>query len=637
MTKFLEAAIAYAKRGWYVFPCAPNAKRPQTPNGAHAATLDEATIRSWWARWPDANVAIATDPSGLVVYDVDISDGKAGRISHDQIADRLDVSLSARTRSGGLHIYYSAPPGGVARRIGIAPEGVTAKAGESGLDLLTHGYVLAPPSIVSGGAYAWYDDYTTEQIAPLPEILVRAARAPAPSQKSDDPDSEIGEGGRNAALFKIACTYRNAGLSETALRAALHADNQARCNPPLPNAEVDLIVRSAIDRAEFDRVGAHEKIVDWITSEDSDDAERSEHAGLLDDLLIGISSRKPAEPVVTYATGFDELDKLLGGGVQTRGVTVVMGAPAAGKSALALSFARYFATMRESYQPPPVLVVSTELESYECTARIASPLLDTPWRDIVRGVPTKAPLHTVVADLPIYVLDTSKITTNPSLLIAQLNKITSALHERHEQPPIVIVDYLQDLCWNVPDGATRQKVGEIVTALRVLSQAAPCAVLTISSVSRAGYGASLEAIRSQDDPLAYLPLAKETGNIEYAAAAVCYVDVPSVGYPRRGRIAVAKSRAGSAGFVGVEFDPPLGVFRACDLPAPGSHVDNDMDQAKSLIIQDVTTRPGIYTRELLVSKHTNIKSHYVKAACASLIEDEKIKLIKTLLFPVVTI
>jgi len=39
------------------------------PNGVLDASNDEAQIRTWWAAKPDANVAIACDPSGLSVVD----------------------------------------------------------------------------------------------------------------------------------------------------------------------------------------------------------------------------------------------------------------------------------------------------------------------------------------------------------------------------------------------------------------------------------------------------------------------------------------------------------------------------------------------------------------------------------------
>src|SRR5713226_1159337 len=88
----LDAALDYARRGWFVFPvfeptdggrctcnrsdCDSPAKHPRTRNGFKAATTDELQIRQWWGRWPQANVGIATGVnSDLVVIDIDPRNG----------------------------------------------------------------------------------------------------------------------------------------------------------------------------------------------------------------------------------------------------------------------------------------------------------------------------------------------------------------------------------------------------------------------------------------------------------------------------------------------------------------------------------------------------------------------------------
>src|SRR5206468_9742277 len=81
--KWLTMPLAYAGRGWLVFPvhsirggwctcgrasCDNVAKHPRTEHGVLNASVDAQTIRVWWSRWPGANVAIATGaPSKLLV------------------------------------------------------------------------------------------------------------------------------------------------------------------------------------------------------------------------------------------------------------------------------------------------------------------------------------------------------------------------------------------------------------------------------------------------------------------------------------------------------------------------------------------------------------------------------------------
>src|SRR5579859_4487703 len=67
----LSQAMAYARRGWPVFPCQPGAKMPATRHGFRDATTDPQQIRWWWDRQPAANVAIATGAPGPDVLDVD--------------------------------------------------------------------------------------------------------------------------------------------------------------------------------------------------------------------------------------------------------------------------------------------------------------------------------------------------------------------------------------------------------------------------------------------------------------------------------------------------------------------------------------------------------------------------------------
>src|SRR5829696_4587689 len=84
----LDAALAYARRGWPVFPlhtsrgagcscgnpsCTDIGKHPRIKGWQDAATTHEAQVRDWWERrWPEANVGIPTGPrSGVLVVDHD--------------------------------------------------------------------------------------------------------------------------------------------------------------------------------------------------------------------------------------------------------------------------------------------------------------------------------------------------------------------------------------------------------------------------------------------------------------------------------------------------------------------------------------------------------------------------------------
>ena len=73
----LEAALDYARRGIPVFPTNPLDKKPLTPNGFKDATADEAQIREWWQKWPNAMIAAPTgSASGMWVTDLDLDPAK---------------------------------------------------------------------------------------------------------------------------------------------------------------------------------------------------------------------------------------------------------------------------------------------------------------------------------------------------------------------------------------------------------------------------------------------------------------------------------------------------------------------------------------------------------------------------------
>jgi putative DNA primase/helicase len=145
-----EHALNYAANGWYVMPINPKNKTPLTAHGANDASNDLAIIRKWWDKWPNANVAIHTGKSRLVVLDVDPRNGgseslaKLITIHGKEFLSKAEVI----TGGGGKHYYYSVNES-EARQL-------PSSLGD-GLDLL-HGnkYVIAPPSIhASGKAYNW--------------------------------------------------------------------------------------------------------------------------------------------------------------------------------------------------------------------------------------------------------------------------------------------------------------------------------------------------------------------------------------------------------------------------------------------------------------------------------------------------
>ena len=125
--RLIDCALAYVARGWFILPltwpvfpggeigiagrcscgnpkCPSPAKHPLIQKGANAASCDAVVVTSWWSRWPEANIGIATGPSGLVVLDVD---GALGRAQLVREIGKLPETLMAKTgRPDGYHLYY---------------------------------------------------------------------------------------------------------------------------------------------------------------------------------------------------------------------------------------------------------------------------------------------------------------------------------------------------------------------------------------------------------------------------------------------------------------------------------------------------------------------------------------------------
>lgn len=187
----LRAALAFAARGWPVFPLIPGAKKPlrhcpqcnrksaeyvphrgiddcphpaDVCHGFHAATTDPERIEDWGRRFPDMNVGIFTEPARLVVVDLDTN--KAGetppppynvpgvRDGGDVFALALERygekfpgdTLIVSTPSKGLHLYWR------------LPDGVTVNKSEGGfgwnVDVRAAGsYIVAPTSVTPDGEY----------------------------------------------------------------------------------------------------------------------------------------------------------------------------------------------------------------------------------------------------------------------------------------------------------------------------------------------------------------------------------------------------------------------------------------------------------------------------------------------------
>ncbi|SEE27912.1 Primase C terminal 2 (PriCT-2) [Rhizobiales bacterium GAS191] len=201
----LPQALAYARYGFRVFPvhtirdgacscggkpnCMP-AKHPCILGWQKKATTDEATIRDWWSRWPDANIGIAPGKeSGIFVLDVDGEPGETQlaklEAEHGPLPETTEVK-SGRA-GGGRHLYFKYPEDGR----GI-PSWLGKDTAKEGLDCLSDSrYVIAPPSIHASGTR--YKCKKPVDPAEAPDWLIDYVRgAPGGRGRAASPQGWIG-------------------------------------------------------------------------------------------------------------------------------------------------------------------------------------------------------------------------------------------------------------------------------------------------------------------------------------------------------------------------------------------------------------------------------------------------------------
>jgi hypothetical protein len=240
-----RAALALARRGMRVHPVAADRKVALLEDWPNRATLDPTTIAAWWRRWPNANVAIATGGAmRLLVVDIDTdAGGEASIAALEREHGTLPATVETITPRSGRHIYMIVPngrpmPGNTAGKLG---EGVDTRG--------QGGYVLAPPSVVGGRAYAWSVD-SGDRIADAPDWLLDLLERGGSNGQTTAPEEwqrialeGVDHGTRNHTIAKIAgLLFRRlvrGRPEEVTLAAELVACfNAVKCRPPLGAEEL---------------------------------------------------------------------------------------------------------------------------------------------------------------------------------------------------------------------------------------------------------------------------------------------------------------------------------------------------------------------------------------------------------------
>jgi len=276
----LDAALAYATKGWPVYPAREvsetveafaqriknlpdaekkrkfqhKAKSPYFNDWWNRASTGPDAIREWWTRWPHAMIGLATGPRpGVFVLDSDKPDGEKTVAALAEKYGPLPETLTIRSGKGGTHRYFRWPTDG---RI------VRSREGDLGANLDVRGYaggIMLPPSIhPCGFSYQFVGD-PEAPIAELPPAWLAAVAEDASviRRREDDgvplceldlpeniergqkylrdeaPEAVAGTG-QHKRTFNVAARLRELGLSQdTVLDLMIEDYNDRKCFPPM--------------------------------------------------------------------------------------------------------------------------------------------------------------------------------------------------------------------------------------------------------------------------------------------------------------------------------------------------------------------------------------------------------------------
>jgi len=260
MTLLRKAALAYAKRGWPIFPCRSD-KTPYTIHGVLDATTNIDQIEDWWDKWPKANVALDVAGAGMMVIDLD--PGHSMEELEDNVGPIPKTRLRASTPRGGSHLFLSIDDGEI-----VSP---SASKLAAQVDIRSfNSYVLLAPSKTADGNYTWEEEgkpaFRTDELLracntgrekhkdrdewvikpDLPENVALASEWLKDSAKI----ATKGQGGDNMT-YATAAHMKSFGMSEAMAFDLMWEHWCPRCSPPWPNDMVDNLEQKIVNAYSY--------------------------------------------------------------------------------------------------------------------------------------------------------------------------------------------------------------------------------------------------------------------------------------------------------------------------------------------------------------------------------------------------
>ena len=268
---------------------------------------------------------------------------------------------------------------------------------------------------------------------------------------------------------------------------------------------------------------AEQKLFDLATTGEVEGGFRPFNSVLASAVGMAEAAHKREGQIAGAPTGFQDLDKLLGG-LQASDLVILAGRPSMGKTALATNIAfnaarriRYEtdATGRRKITDGAVVgIFSLEMSAEQLALRILAEVANVDSDKIRKGELSNDEFARVVkanqeiAALPLYIDDT------PALSVSALRTRARRLQRIHGLS-MVVVDYLQLLRAGQSVENRVQEISDITRGLKALAKELNLPVVALSQLSR--------AVEQREDKRPQLSDLRESGSIEQDADVVMFI------------------------------------------------------------------------------------------------------------------
>jgi len=353
-TPVLDAALEYLDRGFSIIPV----KKDKTPLlkwkefQSRLPSYDE--VCGWWAKWPDANVAIVCGKiSGIFCVDADGPEGI------EWMKIYLPYTSVYGITAKGLHGIYRIPENAViGNKVRLAPE--VDIRGEGG-------YFVAEPSVhESGHVYRFQIDMGGWDDLPeyKPPQSTQAKASPGPGNlnldlsaaKTSPINEPVPKGSRNHTLTQLVGKWVSMGLEPEEVRALADSWNNKNLVPigsdPREKHEIQKTIDSIVKTHQKNHP-THEPVqiseapvfTPYIEKETNIPESVLSPGGMLSELMeYADDSCAVSHPVFNLAGAIATIGTLVGQkfmtdtGLRTNFYNIVLGYAGAGKDAPQAAF-----------------------------------------------------------------------------------------------------------------------------------------------------------------------------------------------------------------------------------------------------------------------------------------------------------